>query len=289
VLKYINSATAYTDISDVANVPYSIDFSTVGVLAANNDEVILISPDRFFGVELLFDTLFSAGNISLYYSIGGTLWSSAMTVGNNGLSDGTSDFTQDRKITWTTAVGWSSNQLRYDPGEKTHSGSLLAEDITAGQTDIDVDDGTDFQNNDVIQIDDEKMTVSSIASNTLTVVRGAYGTAAVAHDDNTKVFIVVGIALYKGYMIKIKRNSATGTCELSEAKKVLRCIGQNEDFLDLELQQDILTTENVSDEVVIRNINETWSVGVWHQNISLHNLLEEILDTCNYGSAKRVI
>jgi len=75
--------------------------------------------------------------------------------------------------------------------QQNYSGSRLAESLDASETGVDVDAGTDFANNDIILIDDEVMTVSSIASNTLTVVRNAKGSTAATHDDNTQIFILV--------------------------------------------------------------------------------------------------
>ena len=77
-----------------------------------------------------------------------------------------------------------------DSMPKTASGSLLAEALDASETGIDVDDGTDFAQGNVIQVKDERMFVTGISSNTLTVTRAYDGTTAVTHDDNTVVYIV---------------------------------------------------------------------------------------------------
>ena len=67
----------------------------------------------------------------------------------------------------------------------------VTEALDASETDIDVDDGTSFrgplngQGGDVIRVDDEYMTVSSVAANTLTVIRGALGTTAATHVTNS--------------------------------------------------------------------------------------------------------
>ena len=71
------------------------------------------------------------------------------------------------------------------------SGSLLAESgFDSSETDVTVDDGTDFLPNQYIKLDDEIMRITSISSNVLTVTRGAKGTTATAHDDNTPIFLV---------------------------------------------------------------------------------------------------
>ena len=70
------------------------------------------------------------------------------------------------------------------------STSLAAEAIDASETGIDVDDGTDFSAGDVLLVDAELMYVSSIGSNTLTVIR-AYGTSTAAtHADDTIIWKV---------------------------------------------------------------------------------------------------
>ena len=77
-----------------------------------------------------------------------------------------------------------------DSMPKTASGSLLAEALDATETAIDVDDGSDFAQGNVIQVKDERMFVTGISTNTLTVTRGYDSTTAVTHDDNTVVYIV---------------------------------------------------------------------------------------------------
>ena len=70
------------------------------------------------------------------------------------------------------------------------STSLAAEAMDDSETGFDVDDGDDFSAGDVILVDAELMYVSSIATNTLTVIR-AYGTSAgVAHLNNTIIWKV---------------------------------------------------------------------------------------------------
>jgi hypothetical protein len=70
----------------------------------------------------------------------------------------------------------------------TKSGSLLNEDLDASETAIDVDDGTDFAKTQIIKVDSEKMLISSISSNTLTVTRGVLSTTAATHSDNAIVY-----------------------------------------------------------------------------------------------------
>jgi len=76
---------------------------------------------------------------------------------------------------------------------KVYSGSLLNEALDDSETSIDVDDGTDFNTNtrSKILIDDEMMTISGIAANTLTVfARGQFSSTARTHNDNTRIYII---------------------------------------------------------------------------------------------------
>lgn len=56
------------------------------------------------------------------------------------------------------------------------------EAIDASETEIDVDDGDFFKRGDLIRIDDEIMEVTSISTNTLTVIRGTHGSTKASHD-----------------------------------------------------------------------------------------------------------
>ena len=59
------------------------------------------------------------------------------------------------------------------------------------ETQIDVVDGSVFAYGDIIKIDDEKMLITNIASNTITVERGFLGTTTATHTTNTDVYIGV--------------------------------------------------------------------------------------------------
>ena len=90
----------------------------------------------------------------------------------------------------TSATTRVDSATFYETNNRSASGSLANESIDASETAIDVDDGTDFDVNQVIQIDDEFMLITSIASDTLTVVRGYQDTTAASHNDDTAIFIL---------------------------------------------------------------------------------------------------
>ena len=62
---------------------------------------------------------------------------------------------------------------------------LAAEAIDGSETAIDVDEGAYFFVGDIIRVENEVMEVTGVSSNTLTVIRGAYGSTAATHSDDT--------------------------------------------------------------------------------------------------------
>ena len=94
-------------------------------------------------------------------------------------------------------TGWGAGQW-----SGTTSGALatqLAEALDASETAIDVDSATGVTAGDLILIEEELITVGTISSNTLGTgggpsTRGASGTAAATHADNTLVRLATGNA-----------------------------------------------------------------------------------------------
>lgn len=64
---------------------------------------------------------------------------------------------------------------------------LVNEAIDGSETEIDVDEGAYFYVGDLIRVEDEIMEVTSISTNTLTVIRGTHGSTATTHADNTAI------------------------------------------------------------------------------------------------------
>ena len=64
---------------------------------------------------------------------------------------------------------------------------LVAEDIDGSETEIDVDEGAYFFVGDLIRVENEIMEVTSISSNTLTVIRGTHGSSAASHSNDTAI------------------------------------------------------------------------------------------------------
>ena len=62
---------------------------------------------------------------------------------------------------------------------------LVAEAVDGSETAIDVDEGAYFFTGDIIRLENEVLEVTAVNSNTLTVIRGAYGSTAATHSDDT--------------------------------------------------------------------------------------------------------
>lgn len=69
------------------------------------------------------------------------------------------------------------------------SASLLNEALDISETGVDVDAGTDFALGQTLLVESEQMYVTGITTNTLTVVRGANGTTAATHANDSAVSI----------------------------------------------------------------------------------------------------
>ena len=72
--------------------------------------------------------------------------------------------------------------------------TTIAEDLDASETDVDVatGQGSNFATNDVVLVGSELMDVSSVATDTLTVTRGANGTTAATHTNGDTIILVFG-------------------------------------------------------------------------------------------------
>jgi hypothetical protein len=73
----------------------------------------------------------------------------------------------------------------------TDSTTNTDEAVDAIETAIDVVDGTVFAYGDIIKIDNEKMLITNISSNTITVERGFLGTTTATHSTATDIYIGV--------------------------------------------------------------------------------------------------
>ena len=87
-------------------------------------------------------------------------------------------------------IAANDNLYIYMNDTLTDSTSLAAETMNAADTEFDVDDGDDFSAGDVILVNAELMHVDSIATDTLTVIRGYGSTIATSHADDSIIWKV---------------------------------------------------------------------------------------------------
>ena len=93
----------------------------------------------------------------------------------------------------STSIAGELYGLWSGPGNTIHTAKFtgafttLAEALDASETGIDVTDASNLEVDDVITIDSEKMLITAISTNTLTVERDVLGTSAASHDNGTAV------------------------------------------------------------------------------------------------------
>ena len=93
----------------------------------------------------------------------------------------------------STSIAGELYGLWSGPGNTIHTAKFtgafttLAEALDDSETGIDVDDASNLEVDDVITIDSEKMLITAISTNTLTVERDVLGTTAAIHSDEAAV------------------------------------------------------------------------------------------------------
>lgn len=95
--------------------------------------------------------------------------------------------------------------------------NLLAEDLDSSETTVTVDYGAAFVVGDILLIDSEKMLITAISSNDLTVTRGHRNTTAAEHDDDSPLSttnVLVQGMLISYYAEPDKLTSITGTIDI---------------------------------------------------------------------------
>jgi hypothetical protein len=213
-----NESGEYVEVSDIVNIPWTLDFQSVELLKSNDDYLYLISPFPIYGA--FFKNLFSldTSSIEISYSLGGISFSNPMTENDNGLEDETEGLTKSGRMAWSSIPGFAVNEI-------------------------------------------------------------VFPIEGVTTDD---------IVHYRGYMIRIKRVSGTGTLSVNEIKKIVRCKGEYGDFIELRIEQNLLSGNQADDEIIIkRNDEGEFDFSIWYQNISLKYLTEQLLNLSSYTEDKR--
>jgi len=87
----------------------------------------------------------------------------------------------------TKMEAWGNNKYAWLQDTLRVRADTLAEALDNSETDVDVTDGTLWKKGDVFKVDDEKFWVASIATNTLTTLRGWGDTDAATHDSGATI------------------------------------------------------------------------------------------------------
>ena len=211
---YIEEGQTFNDITPIRNTTGAGDIT----FAATNGSTTITVTDpahganekdfvTFSGASSLGGTI-TATILNAEFQIASIISSNAYTItssvaanssdtGNGGSSVvGAYQINVGLDVT-VGGTGWGAGQW-----SGTTSGALatqLAEALDASETAIDVDSATGITAGDLILIEEELITVGTISSNTLGTgggpsTRGASGTAAATHADNTLVRLATGNA-----------------------------------------------------------------------------------------------
>jgi len=211
---YIEEGQTFNDITPIRNTTSAGDVT----FAATNGSTTITVTDPAHGANendfVTFSGAVSLGGLitatilnaefqitslisSNAYTITSSVAANSSDTGNGGGSVvGTYQINTGLDVT-VGGTGWGAGQW-----SGTTSGALatqLAEALDASETAIDVDSATGITAGDLILIEEELITVGTISSNTLGTgggpsTRGASGTAAATHADNTLVRLAVGNA-----------------------------------------------------------------------------------------------
>jgi len=211
---YIEEGQTFNDITPIRNTTSAGDVT----FAATNGSTTITVTDPAHGANendfVTFSGAVSLGGLitatilnaefqitslisSNSYTITSSVAANSSDTGNGGGSIvGTYQINTGLDVT-VGGTGWGAGQW-----SGTTSGALatqLAEALDASETAIDVDSATGITAADLILIDNELITVGTISSNTLGTgggpsTRGASGTTAATHADNTLVRLAVGNA-----------------------------------------------------------------------------------------------
>lgn len=208
ILKLSNGS--YTDIT--FNINYENSISSI--LENENDSLIIISPTRFYGIEMLFNSFSSSSySYTIHYSSGGEVFSSDFKA-DNSFSDGTNNFTENGKLRWGNVGNWVVNNIIADIATK-----------------------------------------------------------------------------YTGYMIKVTRTDSTGSAGLSlkSASRIMRAQGQDNDFIEFNIDKDGIIPKKTTDELLLRNYNGNWTFGTWYDSVTIEQIMEKFKDVSNYSDSSVVI
>jgi hypothetical protein len=78
-------------------------------------------------------------------------------------------------------VNWPNSKYEWLEDTMSARTTTLAEEAAQAETEIDVADGSIFKEGDIVKVESELMYVSSVSTNTITVIRGFAGTTDATH------------------------------------------------------------------------------------------------------------
>jgi hypothetical protein len=159
------------------------------------------------------------------------------------------------RTNWNIQTKENIKEINLNCLGSAYSGTDLAEDVGAGETDIDVDDGDVFATGDIIRIDDEKMRVTGVSTNTITVSKGYSNTSDTIHFNNDRIYFD-------------KTTSGTKPNEsfanyydniFSDVKKIISCnILNPAKGYNLETG-DIIQFSNTAGEMPVEPFGDNWA------------------------------
>jgi hypothetical protein len=129
-------------------------------------------------------------------------------------------------------------------GAYANTACLLDEALDTSETAINVDDGDYFFAGDIIKVGAEKMKVVSVATNTLTVVRGVAGTKGISHSNNAVIQMPVATGWDDNSNITdvfISADSKTGDYGIKFKTSAAGYLGQRYKGTDAALEAPIGT------------------------------------------------
>ena len=132
------------------------------------------------------------------------------------IGDGGTTETSESKLKAVQLGSQVSYQSSGDPIPK----NLLNEALDITETAVDVDEGSQFSVNEMIQVDSEIMLITAISTNTLTVTRGYRDTTAATHADDSeiKTINVVSDGIVISYYAEPdKLTSISGTIDIDNS------------------------------------------------------------------------
>ncbi|ANS03268.1 hypothetical protein [uncultured Mediterranean phage uvDeep-CGR2-KM18-C269] len=159
------------------------------------------------------------------------------------------------RTNWNIQTKENVKEINLDCLASAYSGTDLAEDVAVGETAINVDDGDVFAEGDIIRIEDEKMRISSVSSDTITVSKGYASTSDTIHYNNDRIYFDKTVSgsnsneSFANYYDNI----------FSDVKKIISCDIVNP-AVSYNLETgDIVQFSNTAGEMPVDPLGDNWA------------------------------